>query len=180
MQELFERRDLFEQLLSFVRIFDADAVLAEILQQRPAVDIASGDHRLLAALERFVLHQLNAVAVVNQRVSGYSCLLLIRLAEPSVDHDQFDRLLLVDHSLRVVDIVGAGEVDRVPVRLVGDLHGRQLRAEVPGLGQAQAPDGPLDLLVDRLPEFVMPLPDNDHRSVRIAHDLKDRLDGCLG
>lgn len=77
---------LVEQLFSFVCIADADALSGEILQQHAVVDIAAGEHGLLAVLEALVLYQLYAVAVVYQRISGYAGLLLIRLTEPSVYH----------------------------------------------------------------------------------------------
>ena len=78
MKELFEPVYLFEQLFSFVRIFDTNPVIREILQQRPIMYIRAGEDRLLAALERLMFHQLNAVAVVDECVAGDSCFLLVR------------------------------------------------------------------------------------------------------
>ena len=39
MQELFERLNLFEQLFSFVRIFDPYPFTGEILEERAAVNV---------------------------------------------------------------------------------------------------------------------------------------------
>ena len=56
MQELFEPVYLFEQLFSFVRIFDTNPMIREILQQRPIMYIRAGEDCLLAALERLMFH----------------------------------------------------------------------------------------------------------------------------
>ena len=95
-----------------------------------------------------------------------------------VDHDQLDRLALVDDALGVVDIVGAGEVDRVPVLQERDLHRAHGDLEE-ALVEAQPLDRSLDLFVYGLPELVVPLPDDDGAPVDVLHDLEDRLDRCL-
>ena len=95
-----------------------------------------------------------------------------------VDQHQLDRLALVNDALGVVDVVGAGEVYRVPVLQKRDLHRAHGDLEEP-LVQAQPLDGPLYFLVDRLPELVVALPDDDGASVDVLHDLKDGLDGRL-
>ena len=92
--------NLLEQLFSFVRIFDADAMVGEILQECAAVDIRTGEYRLFAALERLMLHKLDAVAVVDECIAGDACFLLVGLAEPAVYDEPFavgtDRCLAFD------------------------------------------------------------------------------------
>ena len=53
------------------------------------MDIRSGAHGLFATLEGIVFDQLDTMAVIDQRVSGDTGLLLVWLTEPAVDDKAF-------------------------------------------------------------------------------------------
>ena len=97
LQQLFQCLYLLQQFLSFVRVTDAHPLARKVLQQCSVVDIRTGEHRLFAALKRLMFYQLDAVTVIDKRVSRDTCLLLIRLAEPAV----YDKTLAIGANRRL-------------------------------------------------------------------------------
>ena len=89
-----------------------------------------------------------------------------------VNQHQPDRLAFVNDTLCVVDAVGAGEIDGIPVFQKRDFHWADRNLEQPFV-QPQPPDGALDFLVYRFPQLVMPLPDNDRTAVRVPYQLEN-------
>ena len=157
---------------------DVDAVRALLHLPAP------GHDRRVGVFGRVVeVEHLEALGVASDegRLDVLELVLALAVGEELADlvqQDDLDGLVLVDDALGVVNAVGSGEVDGVPVGLVGDFHRADGDLEQP-LVEAQPLDGSLDFLVDRLPELVVPLADDHGRAVRLADDLIHDLDGSL-
>ena len=157
---------------------DVDAVRALLHLPAPGHDRGVGVFRRVVEVEH-----LEALGVASDegRLDVLELVLTLAVGEKLTDlvqQDDLDGLVLVDDALGVVNAVGSGEVDGVAVLFVGDFHGADGDLEKTFI-QAQALDGSLDFLVDRLPELVVPLADDHGRAVLHADDLINDLDGSL-
>ena len=115
--------------------------------------------RVLRRVEEVEHLEVCLVSSDERRLDVLQLVLSFSISEELTDliqKNQLDRLALVDDALGVVNTVRSGEVDGVPVRLVCDLHRADCDLEG-ALRDPQPFDGSLDLLVDRLPQFVVTL-----------------------
>ena len=104
------------------------------------MNVRTGEDGLLAALERLMLHQLNAVTIVNQRVTGDTGLLLIKVG-------------CTDHAVAVPaggvtltaapaeGVLEAGRDAEGPVAARGLVSGRDPRTQSRGRDGARSAEG---------------------------------------
>ena len=107
-EQQFEVSNLLQQLFAHIRIAYEHAMAGEVSQLDPVVNIRTGAYSLLAALKLLMLHKLNAEGVVDERIACYAGLLLIGLAESSIDNESFafgtHRRLALDSTDRDVPV----------------------------------------------------------------------------
>ena len=72
------------------------------------MDVAAGEDRLFAGLKTLVLHELDTMTVVDERVARDARFLLVGFAETSVDHEPSavgaDGCLALDRTYRHVAV----------------------------------------------------------------------------
>ena len=73
--------------MAAVGIANAHTALREILQHSAAMDVATAEHCLLAALKRLVLYELYTMTIIDERIAGNAGLFLVGFGETAVDDE---------------------------------------------------------------------------------------------
>ena len=87
LQQLLQIIHLRQELTAAVSVPHQHPVIFELLKLHAAMDVAAVLHGFLLALEGLVLNQLQAVAVIYERVAGNARGLVIWLGKPAI-YDQ--------------------------------------------------------------------------------------------
>ena len=129
-QQLLQVGYLRGQFGTLVGVFHHHALRVELDKERGRLDVQSLFDGFLATLEGFVLHQLEAVRVIDQGVAGDARLRLVGFGKATVYHQQLTAGL--DGFLALEGLDGDMAVDDVRMRT--RLYAKLLQNAVAGFG----------------------------------------------